>query len=109
VAHEVSCAVSDYVKSKAKWERVSTPFVSPTSNIEPKCSASFATERMAYSNSSLVGNWSSVLAPFFVGFTRVFCPFKTRRLFISCYVLEVFLECVFGVVVLPVLVVGEWL
>jgi len=46
---------------------------------------------------------------FFVGFTRVFSLDKTRRLFISCYVLEVFLECVFGVVVLPVLVVGEWL
>jgi len=45
---------------------------------------------------------------FFVGFTRVFSLDKTRRLFISCYVLEVFLECVFGVVVLPVLVVGEW-
>jgi len=42
------------------------------------------------------------------GFTRVFSLDKTRRLFISCYVLEVFLECVFGVVVLPVLVVGEW-
>jgi len=37
---------------------------------------------------------------FFVGFTRVFCLDKTLRLFISCYVLEVFLECVFGVVVL---------
>jgi len=59
---------------------------------------------------SLVRNLSFVLALcfFFVGFTRVFCLDKTRRLFISCYVLEVFLECVFGVVVLPVLVVGEW-
>jgi len=43
---------------------------------------------------------SFVLAPFFEGFTRVFCLFKTLRLFTSRYVLEVFLKCVFGVVVL---------
>jgi hypothetical protein len=59
--------------------------------------------------SSVEGNLSSVLAPFFVGFTRVFCLFKTRRLFISCYVLENSLDSVFWACYMPCLVVGEWL
>ena len=64
---------------------------------------------MAHSNQFKFGGLFELCfgTVFFVGSTRVFSLDKTRRLFISCYVLEVFLECVFGVVVLPVLVVGE--
>jgi len=70
-------------------------------------------ERMAHSNQLFKFDGQFELCfgtVFFLGFSRVFCIDKTRRrLFISCYVLEVFLECVFGVVVLPCVVVGEWL
>jgi len=74
----VSCAVSDYVKSKAEWERVSTRFDSPTGNLERKCSAPLATgtNGSRTNNLNCGGQVELLYWHLFCGFTRCVLSFQ---------------------------------